>query len=121
MRFISLVKAKEGIEPTPELYAAIGRLAEEMTAAGVLVDMGGLRPSAEGARLRLKGGRISVKDGPFTEAKEVIGGFAVMQVASREEAIEHTRRFLQVHADTMPDLELECELRAFEEEPAAVE
>jgi hypothetical protein len=120
MRFISLVRAKEGIQPTPELIEAINKLAEEMTASGVLVDMGGLRPSAEGARLRLKGGRITVKDGPFTEAKEVIGGFAVMQAASRDEAIELTRRFLQIHADTMPDLELECELRAFEEQPAPV-
>jgi hypothetical protein len=120
MRFISLVRAKEGIQPTPELIEAINKLAEEMTASGVLVDMGGLRPSAEGARLRLKSGRITVKDGPFTEAKEVIGGFAVMQAASRDEAIELTRRFLQIHADTMPDLELECELRAFEEQPAPV-
>jgi hypothetical protein len=88
--------------------ADMGKLVEEMTRSGVLVSTAGLRPTAEGFRIRLSGGKIRVTDGPFTEAKEVIGGYAILEAKSKAEAIELTKRFLQVHGD---EWELECEVR----------
>ena len=73
----------------PALFAAIGEFGEQATKDGILVDQGGLMPSAAGALVRVSGGKITVIDGPFTEAKEIIGGYATFQVRSKEEAIEH--------------------------------
>lgn len=105
MRFMMLVKGDQdyeaGAPPRPELMAAIGALGEEMARAGKLLEMGGLAPSATGALLDLEGGRVRVTDGPFSESKEVIGGYAIMQAGSRAEAVELGKRFLQVHADVM--------------------
>jgi len=122
MRFMSLVKAHENHEaatpPSPELMAAIGKLAEEMFRAGKMVEMGGLLPSARGARLRVAGGQVAVTDGPFTEAKELIGGYAILQTASKAEAVELARRFLQVHIDVLgPSYTGELELRQLAEIP----
>jgi hypothetical protein len=86
----------------------MGKLLEEMTREGKLVSTAGLRPTSEGSRVRLRQGKLSTVDGPFTEAKEVIGGYAVLEASSREEAIELTKRFLQVHGDGW---EIECEVR----------
>jgi hypothetical protein len=98
--------------PSEQLMNDMGRLIEEMTREGTLVHTAGLRPTREGARVRLrKGGKLSVTDGPFTEAKEVIGGFAILEAASLQEAIELTRRFLRVHGT---DWDLECEVRPFD-------
>ena len=110
MRFLSMIRINErsGQKPSERLMAEMGKLIEEMTRSGSLVSTAGLRPSAEGVRLRLSGGKISVKDGPFTEAKEVIGGFAMIEAKSKAEAIELTKRFLKVHGD---EWELECEVR----------
>jgi hypothetical protein len=77
----------------------MGQLIDEMTKAGVLLATEGCQPSAKGARVRLSDGSITVTDGPFTESKEIIGGFALIQVKSREEAIEWTKRFLRVAGD----------------------
>ena len=105
MRFMMLVKGDKdyeaGAPPRPELMAAIGALGEEMATAGKLLEMGGLAPSAMGARLNLEGGSVRVTDGPFSESKEVIGGYAIMEAGSKAEAIELGKRFLQVHADVM--------------------
>lgn len=105
MRFMMLVKGDKdyeaGAPPRPELMAAIGVLGEEMARAGKLLEMGGLAPSAMGARLNLEGGSVRVTDGPFSESKEVIGGYAIMEAGSKAEAIELGKRFLQVHADVM--------------------
>lgn len=90
-----------GAPPRPELMAAIGVLGEETARAGKLLEMGGLAPSAMGARLNLEGGSVRVTDGPFSESKEVIGGYAIMEAGSKAEAIELGKRFLQVHADVM--------------------
>jgi hypothetical protein len=89
----------------------MGRLMDELTKSGALVETAGLRPTAEGVRVRLSGGRTSVVDGPFTETKEVIGGYAMLEAASLDEAIALTRRFLLVHGD---EWELECEVRQVE-------
>ena len=83
--------------PSPELMAELGKFMEEATKAGVVVTTGGLSP--KGTRLRLEGGSFTVTDGPFIEAKELLGGFAVLQVNSLEEAIEWTKRFRQVIGD----------------------
>ena len=114
MRFLSMIRVNEttGQVPSERLMNEMGKLIDEMTKTGVLVDTGGLRPTAEGKRLRLRGGKISMTDGPFSEAKEVIGGYAIFKAASREEAIEQTRRFLDIHGD---EWDIECELRQIEE------
>src|SRR6267142_153318 len=90
MRFLSMIRINEraGKKPSDKLMADMGKLVEEMTRSGALVDTAGLRPTAEGVRLRLSAGKISVKDGPFTEAKEVIGGYAVLEAKSKAEAIQ---------------------------------
>ena len=112
MRFMMLVKSAEAGPPSPELMAAIGKLSQEMAQAGVLLDMGGLAPSSRGARIRLSDARLTVIDGPFTESKELIGGYSVLKAASKAEAIELGRRFMQVHADILgPGHEVELEIR----------
>lgn len=116
MRFMLMVKAnkdfEEGKPPNPELLAAIGKLTEEMIQAGVLIDTGGLLPSSSGARVRVSSGKLTVTDGPFTEAKELIGGFAIIEAASKAEAVEHARYFMKLHADILgPAYEGECEIR----------
>lgn len=122
MRFISLVKANESSEagnpPSPALMQAIGKLAEEMARAGVLLGMEGLLPSSHGARIRLADGKLTVIDGPFTEAKELVGGYAILQAASKEEAIEHGRRFLALHAEVLgSSYQGELELRELFDAP----
>ncbi len=89
MRFMSFVKAAENQGTPPQaLMDAMGHLIEESMKAGVLIDTGGLAPTAMSTRIRLSGGNLTVVDGPFSEAKELIGGYAVMEFNSKEEAIE---------------------------------
>ncbi|MEU9120415.1 YciI family protein [Streptomyces sp. NPDC048506] len=118
MRFMMLIKIDENDipagGPSPELMAEMGKLIDEMTKAGVLLDTAGLAPSAQGTRLHLSGGRITATDGPFTEAKEVIGGYALIQAGSKEEAVEWATRFLRVHGD---EWTLTSEIRQVEEPP----
>ncbi|HET7039506.1 MAG TPA: YciI family protein [Gemmatimonadales bacterium] len=112
MRFMTMVKAAETSTPPPRaLMDAIDRLGQEAAKEGVIVQMGGLYPSAAGARMRLSKGKIVVTDGPFTEAKEVIGGFAVYDVPSKEEALAWTRRFLELHERHWKGWEGEVEIR----------
>jgi hypothetical protein len=101
MRFLCLYKPskKEGVPPTPQEMAEMGKFCEDMAKAGVLLATEGCLPSAMGARVRLSGEEFTVTDGPFTEAKEIIGGFALIQARSKQEAIELTKRFLQVAGD----------------------
>ena len=111
MRFLSMIRVDEttGQVPNEQLMADMGKLMEELTRTGQLVSTAGLRPTSEGVRVRLhRGGSFSVVDGPFTEAKEVIGGYAILEAASRAEAVELTRRFLKVHGT---DWDVECEVR----------
>lgn len=111
MRFLSMIRIEEntGQAPSERLMSDMGKLIEELTRTGQLVSTAGLRPTSEGVRVRLRrGGKLSVVDGPFTETKEVIGGYAVLEAKSKEEVIELTRRFLKVHGD---DWDVECEVR----------
>lgn len=112
MRFLSMIRIQEtGRMPSEQLTANMGRLIEQMTREGTLVDTAGLRPSAEGVRLRLCQGRLSTTDGPFTESKEVIGGYAILNAESMVQAIELTKRFLALHGN---EWDLECEVRQME-------
>jgi hypothetical protein len=111
MRFFSMIRVDEttGQVPSEQLMHDMGVLIEELTRSGQLVSTAGLRPTAEGVRVRLhRGGKLSVADGPFTETKEVIGGYAILEAKSKEEAVELTRRFLKVHGT---DWDVECEVR----------
>ena len=99
MRYLSVLKGTQPAGPPPEgLMAAIMNLGGEATASGALLDNAGLAPSAAGARVTVAGGELSVMDGPFAEAKEYIS-YAVYDVRSKEEAVEWTSRFMQLHAD----------------------
>jgi hypothetical protein len=106
MKFLSIYKTAEtGVLPTPEEMARMGKLVEDGMKAGFLLAVEGCMPSAAGARVRLSKGKLTVTDGPFTEAKEVIGGLALLQADSKEAAIELVRQFLLAAGDG------ECELR----------
>ena len=106
MRFLSVYKtADSDVLPSPEEMTRMGALVEEGMKAGYLLAVEGCMPSATGARVRLSSGKVSVVDGPFTESKEVIGGLAILQANSKEEAIEFVKQFLHVAGDG------ECELR----------
>jgi len=111
MRFLSLIRIEEntGKLPSERLMSEMGKLLGEMTRTGKLLDTAGLRPTAEGKRVRLRGGKISLIDGPFTEAKEVIGGYAMLKAESLEEAIALTERFVELHRED--GWELDCEVR----------
>ena len=115
MRFMFIVSGSENLAesgPAPaELYEAIGQLIEEDTKSGRLVSFGGLKPTATGARMRLKNGKIVATDGPFTEAKEVIGGFSIYNFASREEALAEARKFMELHRKHWPTWQGEVEIR----------
>ena len=101
MRFLCLYKPtqKEGAPPTLEVMETMGKFVEEMMKSGKLLATEGCLPSAKGARVRLSDGKFAVVDGPFTEAKELVAGFALLQTDSKEEAIELTKRFLNVAGD----------------------
>jgi hypothetical protein len=92
---------KPEIPPPGELFAAIMKLGEDATKAGALLDNAGLAPSAAGARVELSGGQLSITDGPFTEAKELIS-YAIYEAASKDEVVEWTNRFMKVHRDLWP-------------------
>jgi hypothetical protein len=110
VRFLSMIRIDEnsGKQPSEQLMEDMGKLIDEMTRSGQLISTAGLRPTAEGFRVRLRDGKLSTTEGPFTETKEVIGGYAVLEAKSKDEAIELTRRFLQIHGDAW---DLECEVR----------
>ena len=113
MRFMSFVTSAHAGPPTPELIEAMNKLADREIKAGRMVDMGGLTPVAMGARVRIADGKLSVIDGPFVEAKEVIGGYAIMEFRNKEEAVASAVEFMQLHKDFMPEWEGTCEVRAF--------
>jgi hypothetical protein len=107
-----IVKHAEKQGPPPKsLMDAIAKAAEEETKAGTMLGNGGLFPTAQGARVRLSGGKVTVIDGPFTEAKEIIGGYAQFELKSKEEAIESAVQFMELHKKHWPGWEGETEVR----------
>jgi hypothetical protein len=114
MRFLSIFKSVERTTPPSlELVERMQKLIEESMKSGELVATEGCLPSSLGARVRLDGGRITVTDGPFTEAKELIGGFALLEAGSKDEAIAITKKFIAVAGDG------ECEIRQLCDTPAS--
>lgn len=112
MRFMSFITSAHSGPPTPELLEAMNTLADREIKAGRMIDSGGLMPLAAGARVRIADGQLSVVDGPFVEAKEVIGGYAIFEFRNKEEAVASAVEFMQLHKDLMPDWEGTCEVRA---------
>jgi hypothetical protein len=115
MRYLCIYKPSkaEGQPPTEEEMAAMGKFIDEVSKAGVLLATEGCLPSSKGARVRQTNGKHIVTDGPFTETKEIVGGFAILQVKSKDEVIEWNKRFLRVAGDG------EVEVRELYEMPAA--
>jgi hypothetical protein len=115
MRFLSMIRVQEntGKVPSERMMTEMGKLIGEMKGAGKLLDTAGLAPTAQSKRVRLRGGKISVVDGPFTETKEVVGGYAMLDAQSLEEAIALTRRFVELHV--ADGWEIDCEVRQLHE------
>jgi hypothetical protein len=106
MRFLSIYKCPEqNTPPSPEEMAKMGKLVEDWMKSGKLLATEGCLPSALGSRVRIDNGKIKVSDGPFTEAKEIVGGFAILDAPSKEMAVEYAKEFLQFTGQG------ECELR----------
>jgi hypothetical protein len=102
------INESTGQKPTGRLMTEMGKLMDEMIRSGALVSTAGLTPTRDGKRLRSNHGKITVTDGPFTETKEVVGGYAILEAPSMKEAVELTERFLAVHGD---EWNVECEVR----------
>ena len=119
MRYMMFIKHTEDYRNAvvpPSLYVEMGQFIEEATKNGNFISGAGLQPTDVGARVQLKGGKISVTDGPFIESKEIVGGYAIMDAASREEAMGLAQRFMELHLKHWPTFEGECEVRPLEEE-----
>ena len=114
MRFMYIVTSSQPMTlPSPAMMEAIQKISEREIKAGRMIDNGGLMPLSTGAQVRIVDGELSVIDGPFVEAKEVIGGYAIFELRDKEEALAMAREYMQLHLDHMPGWEGTCELRAF--------
>lgn len=114
MKYLTFIRHSESYRQTPppaELMEAMGKFVQQSLKDGTLLDTGGLLPSKDGVRVRLSGGKITVTDGPFTETKEVIGGWAILQTTSRNEAVRIATEFMELHRKHWPEFEGESELR----------
>ena len=115
MRYMIIVKGSENLAasgpPPAALMEEIDRLAQEGAQKGTLVSFGGLHPTSSGARIRLTNGKLITTDGPFTESKEVIGGFSIINVASKAEAVEEALTFMELHRVHWPTWQGEVEIR----------
>ena len=115
MRYLMMVKGDENFRtsgPPPQaLYDAIDELGIEAAKAGKMVSMGGLQHTSKGAIVRSDGGKVTVKDGPFSEAKEVIGGFSIMDFPSKEAAVQEATKLMELHRKLWPAWSGECEIR----------
>ena len=120
MRYLMMIRGDENFRssgPPPKgLMDAIGQLGVEAVKAGKIVSMGGLQHTSKGASVRISGGKLTVRDGPFSEAKEVIGGFTIMELPSKEAAIEEGRKFMELHRRLWPGWDGECEIRLMYED-----
>ena len=114
MRFMYIVTSPQPPQaPTPALMEATGKLADREIKAGRMIDTGGLMPIQTGAQIRITDGKLSVIDGPFVEAKEVVGGYAIFELRDKAEALAMAKEFMQLHIEHMPGWDGTCELRAF--------
>lgn len=118
MKYLMLIKHDESYrsQQIPQgLLDAMGKFVDQGFKSGVLKDTSGLKSTGEGFRVRSSGGKLKVTDGPFTEAKEVVGGYALVEVKSRDEALDLARRFMELHRDHWPAFEGDCEVRPLED------
>lgn len=114
MKYLTFIRHSESHRqagPPAALMEAMGKFVETSLKDGTLVDTGGLLPSKDGVRVRLKNGKITVTDGPFTESKEVIGGWAILQTDSKAEAVRIATEFMELHRKHWPQFEGESEVR----------
>jgi hypothetical protein len=118
MQFLMLIKIandtdyEAGKPPPAALEAAMGELMAEWAKRGAMVSAAGLKPTSQGARLRLTEGQVRVSDGPFAESKEVVGGFCLLEAKDKADAVEMIRRFVELHGKVLgKDFVLECEVR----------
>lgn len=115
MRFMMMIKSCRGEEAgpfNPELMAAIEKGSIELAEKGILLQTGGLYPISKGVRVTVNNQKVLVTDGPFAETREVVGGFAIMELSSKEQAVELGRSFMQLHADILgPSYQGELEIR----------
>ena len=112
MKYMMIVKHPENQPKPPQaLMDAITILMEQENKSGKMLGSAGLRPTAQGARVRLSGGKVTVIDGPFTEAKEIIGGYAQFELSSKQEAVESAVQFMELHRKYWPEWEGETEIR----------
>jgi hypothetical protein len=119
MRYMMFIKHTEdyrNAEVPASLYEEMGQFIEDATKKGNFVSGAGLQPTSAGTRVRLKGGKITVIDGPFTESKEIVGGYSIIDAKTREEALDLATRFMELHRKHWPAFEGECEMSPFEEE-----
>jgi hypothetical protein len=117
MRYMMFIKHREDyrMEDVPQsLFAAMGEFVGEAMKTGAVIDTAGLEPTAKGKRVRLSGGKITVIDGPFAETKEVVGGYAIIEAKSYDEALTLATRFMDLHRIHWPTFEGECEIRPLE-------
>ena len=118
MKYLMLIKHDERYrsQPIPQgLLDAMGTFVGGKMKSGVITDTNGLKPTAEGFRVRTSGGKLKVTDGPFAETKELVGGYAIAEVKSREEALDLARQFMELHRIHWPEFEADCEVRPVED------
>jgi hypothetical protein len=114
MKYLTFIRHSESYResaPPAALMEAMGKFVEQSLKEGVLVDTGGLLPSKDGARVRLANGKITVTDGPFTESKEVIGGWAILKTDTKAEAVRIATEFMELHRKFWPGFDGESEVR----------
>ena len=116
-RYMVLITLSEQYrnQPIPQgLLDEMGKFLDENQKSGVLIDTGGLAPTSEATRVRLSRGKLTVTDGPFTETKEVVGGYVLAQLRSKQEATDLATKFMEMHRKHWPELEAACEVRRIE-------
>jgi hypothetical protein len=114
MKYLTFIRHSESYRqspPPPALMDAMGQFVQRSLKDGTLVETGGLLPSKEGVRVRLASGKITLTDGPFTESKEIIGGWAILKADSKAEAIRIATEFMELHRKHWPGFDGECEVR----------
>jgi len=118
MKYLSFIRSSESYRnqtPPPAMMEAMGAFVTRMFQEGLVVDTGGLMPSKDGFRIRLADGKLTLTDGPFSESKEIIGGWAVLQTSTREQAVRICMEFMDLHRKHWPGFEAESEVRPIEE------
>ena len=118
MRFLMMIKHAEGapgLEHPQGLYDAMGKFVQESFKSGILKDTAGLKRTQDGYRIKSKSGKLTRTDGPFAESKEVVGGYAIVETSTREEADAMAEKFMELHREHVPDFECECEVRPIAE------